>query len=122
MEKFYKCGIRLRVHTAEKANEVQIGRDGDIVFSVHFRNDGTNSIVRVGKDGVFVRLRPGEEKEFGVTPPYSMEETFLLAYDFENQSSWRADGTRTQTDEEALAAMVQRCTYGEIFLKKSNTK
>jgi len=122
MQQFYKCGLRLRAHTPTKANEVQIGRDGDIVFSVHFRNDGNNSVLRVGKDGIFVRLRPGEEKEFGVTPPYSMEETFLLAYEFENQSSFRADGTRTQTDEEAIAAMVQLCTYGEIFLKKSDTK
>lgn len=115
---FQKVGTRLKWHYPQKKSaEVQVGRNGDIVFSVHFRNAGLHSIMRVGVNNVRYDLRPGEEKEFAVSPPYSLEETFEVLYEFENQSDYLANGSQRLTDEQCEALMVKKGIIAELYLK-----
>jgi hypothetical protein len=107
----------MKLHTTLQSEDVQIGRDRDYVLSVHFRNDGVNSKCKIGRNGVYITLRPGEEKEFGVPYGTLLDESFKIVYEFENQSPLKPDGTHVTNDAAAEAEMVHLCVIGEMFIK-----
>lgn len=64
----------------DRATTIVIGRPREKVVAFEFRNEGSNSLVTILKDGAGVSLSPKEEKPYAVDGLAYFEEEFVVKF------------------------------------------
>lgn len=112
------AGVRQLEHTVGQSSKVVIGRSGDKVIGVKFRNEGLYSMMTVNAGSANgIKLRPGQEEVFSVPYPYCLDVTFQVNYAYENQNPILADGSRDATTPTGTSAdAIHLGIITEVFI------